>query len=226
MPPVKASRRRQGRGSATRPRPSLATPRAPHIGVCVVRRFVTGCRLDRELASPDTPSVIVEASVTSAMQFAGRLSMGAVVRCGTLLAFLVFSVACGNADGPTAPSSTPSTPTPPPTPPPPPAGQPPLSGPATTFLFFSGPLAIPVSPETTNSRYVLYDNGAFSFKYLSFAGEYTGSYRQEDGRIFFDFEANSSWDASSTLNDNLLEIRYSDRMQHSDFENAVYRRSQ
>ena len=30
--------------------------------------------------------------------------MTAVVRCGTLLAFLVFSVACGNADRPTWPS--------------------------------------------------------------------------------------------------------------------------
>jgi hypothetical protein len=152
--------------------------------------------------------------------------MGAVVRCGTLLAFLVFAVACGNGDGPTAPGSTPSTPTPLPTPPPPPAGQPPLTGPATTYLFFSGPLSAPVSPDTRDSSYVLYDNGAFSFQYVSLAVQYPGSYRQEDGRIYFDFEADSSWDASGTLNDDLLGVRYSDRMVHSDFENAVYRRSQ
>ena len=76
------------------------------------------------------------------------------------------------------------------------------------------------------SRYVLYENGAFALQYVSLAGQYTGSYRQEDGSIYFDFNADRLWDASGTLNDDLLEVRYSDQMQHSDFENAVYIRSQ
>ena len=32
--------------------------------------------------------------------------------------------------------------------------------------------------------------------------------------------------ATGTLKGDLLEVRYGDSMQHSDFENAVYRRSQ
>ena len=110
-------------------------------------------------------------------------------------------------------------------PPPPPAEKPPLTGPATTYLF-SGPLSHPVSGYTTASKYVLYDNGAFSLEYEEFATPYLGTYRQENGLIDFDFIAGGSSDASGALNGDLLEVRYSDRMLHSDFENAVYRRSQ
>ena len=60
--------------------------------------------------------------------------MIAARRCGTLLAFLVFSVACGSADRPTFPSSLstqqPSMPQPPPEPPPAPRPvEPPLNWP-------------------------------------------------------------------------------------------------
>jgi hypothetical protein len=149
--------------------------------------------------------------------------MTAVVRCGTLLAFLLFSVACGNADRPTAPSSLSTQP--PSMPQPPPAGQPPLTGPATTYLF-SGPLSYQVRDYTTGSKYVLYDNGAFSLQYASLAASYPGTYRQENGRISFDFNADGSWDGSGALNADLLEVRYTETMEHSDFENALYRRSQ
>ena len=39
-----------------------------------------------------------------------------------------------------------------------------------------------------------------------------GSYRLQDGRIIFDFSSGA--DASGTLNGEVLEIRYSDRMVH------------
>jgi hypothetical protein len=86
---------------------------------------------------------------------------------------------------------------------------------------------------TSTSSYVLYDNGAFSLRYESLdEGTYTGSYRQEDGRIIFDFLADGQGsqggqpEAIATLDGDLLNVRYSDMMQHSDFDNAVYRRTE
>jgi len=108
---------------------------------------------------------------------------------------------------------------------PPPPQQPPLPGPTTTYVF-SEPLGYPVSGYTRASKYVLYDSGAFALEYAGFERPYAGAYRLENGRISFDFNANGSSDASGDLTGDLLEVRYSDLMQHSDFENAVYRRSQ
>ncbi len=143
--------------------------------------------------------------------------MTAVMRCGTLLGFLVLSIACSNGERPTAPSPLP--PQPPPT-----AGWPPLRGPSDIYLF-SGMLDSTYGHYATVSRYVLYDNGTFALQYAH-GFEYIGTYRQENGRIHFDFDANGSSDASGALNDDSLEVRYSDIMLHSDFENAIYRRSQ
>lgn len=155
--------------------------------------------------------------------------MTAVVRCGTLVGLLVLCVACDDAQRTTAPSSLlpprTSTPSPPPMPP-----APPLSGPSTTY-HFSAPLDYQVSGFTLTSSYVLYDNGAFSLRYESLGeGTYTGSYRQEEARIIFDFGADGKGsqggqpEAIATLDRDLLNVRYSEMMQHSDFENAVYRR--
>ena len=153
--------------------------------------------------------------------------MAALVRCGTLIGLLV---CCGACDArPTAPSSLfrPAATTRPTEPPPPAAPRPPappLSGPSITYEF-SAPLDYPVREFTRASTFVLYENGAFSF-----LGSYTGSYQQEDGRIIFDFGADGSQsqtgepDANGTLEGDLLTVRYSLLMQHSDFENAVYRR--
>jgi hypothetical protein len=87
--------------------------------------------------------------------------------------------------------------------------------------------------HTPTSLYVLYDNGAFSLRYESLGeGAYTGSYRHEDGRMIFDFGADGVGsqggqpEAVATLNGDLLNVRYSDMMQQSDFENAVYRRAE
>ena len=87
---------------------------------------------------------------------------------------------------------------------------------------------------TLTSSYVLYDNSAFALRYEGLAeGTFTGSYRQEDGRIIFDFGADGQGcrqggqpEAVGTPKSDLLEVRYCEIMQHSDFEDAVHRRSQ
>ena len=160
--------------------------------------------------------------------------MTAVVRCGALVGLLAFCVAC-DAPRPTAPSSLfapPLTSSVPPTAPAPPPPGPPLSGPSTTY-HFSASLDYPVRGFTSTSSYVLYDNGAFSLRYESLGdGTYAGSYRQDDGRIIFDFGADrigsqgDQPEAIATINGDLLLVQYSDMMQHSDFENAVYRRAE
>ena len=79
---------------------------------------------------------------------------------------------------------------------------------------------------------MLYSNGAFSLSYEGFE-PYTGSYRQEDGSILFDFAADGVGsslggpDALGTLNGDLLEVRYSFEMwTGSDSDNAVCRRAE
>jgi len=145
--------------------------------------------------------------------------MTAVVRCGTLLGVLVFSVACSNGNRPTAPSPLPTQP-------PPTAGVPPLTGPASTYLFSGNVPPYPVRPYTEASKYALYDNGAFSLQYASLGHEYVGTYRQDNGLISFRFVADDRWFATGTLKGDSLEVRYNTIMDLSDFENAVYRRSQ
>jgi hypothetical protein len=110
-----------------------------------------------------------------------------------------------------------------------------LSGPSTTY-HFSAPLDRPlvVDSYTPTSKYVLYNNGAFSLRYDDALGvAYTGSYRQEDGHILFDFGADGRGsvlggpDATGTLNGDLLEVRYSFEMRvGADFEDAVYQRTE
>jgi len=106
-----------------------------------------------------------------------------------------------------------------------------LSGPSTTYQFVA-PLDYPVRSFTPTSKYVLYNNGAFSLRYEALGeGAYIGSYRQEDGRFIFDFGGGGSQlggpDAIGTLNGDLLEVRYSfDMRVGADFENAVYQRTE
>jgi hypothetical protein len=142
----------------------------------------------------------------------------AVVRCGTLLGFVVLFVACTNTDRPTGASSVF----------PPPPVLPPVPATARLYLF-DGPLSYPISEHTKASRYVLYNGGTFSLQNPSLGErqrEYVGTYRQEDGRINFRFGADGRWDATGTLNGDLLEVRYNLIMGLTDFEDAVYRRAQ
>jgi hypothetical protein len=145
-----------------------------------------------------------------------------VVRLGTLLgvlAVLVSSSACDGGDRPTAPTS-PATGQPPPVQPSPDGG---LA--ATATYVASGPLSYPIQDYTASSRYVLRDSGGFSLEYPSLRLEYAGTYTRDGGRLMFRFTADSRWGAMGTLTGDLLEVRYNDIMAHSDFEDAVYRRS-
>lgn len=65
----------------------------------------------------------------------------------------------------------------------------------------------------------------FGLRYDAFAHVYLGTYRQDDDTISFRFSPGDLVNATGTLKGDLLEVRYSEMMQQSDFENAVYRRS-
>ena len=152
--------------------------------------------------------------------------MNRVLRCGSLIGALTLGLACGTEQQPTAPGpvTTQSTVTPPHTPP----QRLPQGEPVATYGF-SGPLDYPIRGFTSGSQYLLYENGVFGLRYDAFAHVYLGMYRQDDATITFRFDGAWTWDqgfAMGTLKEDLLEVRYSDIMQHSDFENAVYRRSQ
>jgi len=105
---------------------------------------------------------------------------------------------------------------------------PPLSGAATTYRF-SEPLenwgSSRVSGFTERSSFVLYETGGCYLLYEDFPNRLRGRYGQDAGRIAFYFsEQSNTPDAIGTLKGDLLEIRYSEIMLHSDYENAVYKR--
>jgi hypothetical protein len=151
--------------------------------------------------------------------------MTRVLRYGSLIGGLILGLACGT-EQPTAPSAVPAPPTT--TQPPQPPQPLPLGEPVATYVF-SGQLDYPIRGFTTGSQYLLYDNGVFGLRYDAFAHVYLGTYRQDNATITFRFDGRWTWDqgnATGTLKGDLLEVRYSEIMEHSDFENAVYRRSQ
>jgi hypothetical protein len=130
--------------------------------------------------------------------------MTRVLRYGSLIGGLMLAVACGT-EQPTAPSALPIPPT-------------------ITVPLQQLPVGEPVATYVTpGSQYLLYGNGVFGLRYDAFAHVYLGSYRQDYDTILFMFGGAST--ATGTLKEDLLEVRYSDIMVHSDFENAIYRRS-
>jgi hypothetical protein len=167
--------------------------------------------------------------------------MTRVLRCGWLISGLMIGLACGT-EQPTAPSAirVPPTIAQPPTPPP--EGLP-LGEPVASYVF-SGPLDYDIRGFTAGSQFILYDSGVFGLRYDAFPHVYQGTYRQDNATIMFRFDDAWTWDqgwsclrdsrptrglcpfATGTPKGDLLEVRYGDSMQHSDFENAVYRRSQ
>jgi hypothetical protein len=142
-----------------------------------------------------------------------RLVMTAIVHCGRLVSFLLFSIACTNADRPTAPST-----------PPPPAIQPrrggewpPLSGSATIYHAVSA---------AAGTRYVLYENGAFSLQFGLLGGSSMLAFIGRRPSVSASFSpATSGGPPIGTLKGDLLEVRHNDIMEHSDFVNGVYQRS-
>ena len=148
-----------------------------------------------------------------------------IVRWTALAVLVAFSTACGG-DGPTSPGGpTPAPPSSVPTPASPAPSFPPLSGPSRSFGF-DRESSYRVSDYTRESRFVLYDNGAFVLEYPG-RGEYHGAYHETVGGLTFEWEGRSAagpWGATGTLAGDLLTIRYNQIMELSDFENAVYAR--
>ena len=78
---------------------------------------------------------------------------------GTLMGVVLLSIACGRSM-PTAPTANSQSPAVPSTPAPSPSNFPPLSGGSRTFAF-NHELTYHLMDYTKQSRFVLYDNGAF-----------------------------------------------------------------
>jgi hypothetical protein len=100
-----------------------------------------------------------------------------------------------------------------------------LSGPSRTFIF-DRERSYPVRDYTRNSRFVLYDNGAFVLQYPSL-GEvgYRGGYKDANDVIVFEWEGWSvagPWGATGTLKGDALTLQYNEIMQLTDFEDALY----
>ena len=121
----------------------------------------------------------------------------------------------GKGSGPTPPIAQPV---------PIPVNFPPLTGPSRVYGF-KGPLEYQVRGYTTESRFVLYDNGGFDLQYAGLGIRYGGRYTETNGRIEFEWHGSSSagpWGAVGTLNADTLVVRYNSTMMMSDFEDAVY----
>lgn len=155
----------------------------------------------------------------------------AALRLGALVTLLVASASCGGS-GPTSPSvRNELTASPSPTPPPA-RNFPPLSG-ASQIFTFDHELSHRVSDYTKQSRFVLYDNGAFVLEYANLPicncrGTYRGGYTQANGIITLEWEGWSiagPWGATGTLNGDTLTVRYDLIMALSDFEDAAYVRT-
>ncbi len=137
----------------------------------------------------------------------------------SFVAMLIVGVACETPVPPTAPIANPPVVTVPAYVPP---KFPEPTGPSRIFVF-DHELVYPVSGYTLNSRFVLYDTGAFALQYAGV--EYRGGYKESDGTIVFDWEGWSSagpWGATGVLRGNTLTVEYNLVMSLSDFEDGVY----
>ena len=136
--------------------------------------------------------------------------MSISIRPDAIVALLVFSVACGSS-GPTSPTGT-ELPSFPLIPPSRLMNFPPLAGPSRTFIFdgvTASELSYRVSDYTWQSRFVLYENGAFLLQSppsIYGDGRFPGVYREENGVIMFLFQSSTGrsidepWrDATGTL---------------------------
>jgi hypothetical protein len=128
---------------------------------------------------------------------------------------------CGDRAGITAPSQAPA-----PRPPLVERQLPPLAGAAVIYAFHEALENFGVRRVRTfteRSSFVLYESGAFALRIEGLAQQATGTYERGDEHIRFYFgEDSTTVDAIGTVTGHLMEVRYSEIMQHSDFENAVY----
>jgi hypothetical protein len=150
--------------------------------------------------------------------------MDTTVRRSAVVVLFLLAAACGSSV-PTSPTGTNQPPALSSATPPPATNFPPLSGPSRTFVF-DRELSYRVSEYTRNSRFVLYDNGAFVLQYPSLGERgYRGAYKDTNGVIAFEWEGWSiagPWGATGALKADSLTVQYNQIMQLTDFEDAVY----
>jgi hypothetical protein len=102
-----------------------------------------------------------------------------------------------------------------------------LSGPSRTFAY-DHVLTDYVDDYTKNSRFVLYDNGAFVLQSTAVTpsgGGYpplSGAYTVANGIITLTWNVQDTWIATGPLSGNSLTVRYNDRMIGASFYDAVY----
>ena len=151
--------------------------------------------------------------------------MNTIIRGSAVAVLVVLSAAC-ESSAPTTSTGPSQPPTGTSSPPPPPTTFPPLTGQARTFDF-DRQLSYAVSNYTRNSRFVLYDNGAFVLYYQSLGLAYRGGYTEANGVVTFAWEGWSSagsWGATGRIRADTLTVQYNVIMQLTDFEDAVYAR--
>jgi hypothetical protein len=98
-----------------------------------------------------------------------------------------------------------------------------FSGPSRTFTF-DRESSYHVHDYTKSSQFVLYDDGAFVLQYVG-VGEYRGRYEGTNGALTFEWEGSNTagpWGATGVLIGDSLTVHYSEIMQLTDFEDAVY----
>jgi hypothetical protein len=142
---------------------------------------------------------------------------------GLLALLVVVSSSCHDPTSPTPVTPTqPTTSAPAPGPPPPPPA--PRGGPfpgAGTYEFVSSPGGRAVYAYTSDSRYVLNDDGTFALQSPSF--EFKGRYKYENEHVIFDFDWNSQTEGAVAVFDgNRMAVTYNWYMGMADFEDAVY----
>lgn len=101
-----------------------------------------------------------------------------------------------------------------------------LAGPGRVYAY-SAPLDNHVSPYTTLSRFVLYDDRSFGLQMHTQwrTVEYRGTYTEVGSDVAFAWEGWSvlgAWGATATLLQDTLTVQYNWVMLLNDFENAVY----
>ena len=145
------------------------------------------------------------------------------VRRGMVIALLMLATGCGST-GPVSPTET-AQPAALPPQTPPPRSFPPLSGLSRTFLF-RGELSYRVHDTTKQSRFVLYDNGAFVLVPKPWRGRVSRKVHIEaNGVISFEWEGWSTagpWGAIGTLKGDSMTVQCNLIMQMTDFEDAEY----
>ena len=147
------------------------------------------------------------------------IDMHITLRLVGLVIVVTVATGCGFS-GPTAPTASAETPV---------AATaasplPPIEGRARTFSFDAGRSGR-VSDVTRDSRFILYDNGAFVLEYAKIWKSYRGAYTEANGVVTFEWEGWSAagrWAATGTLDGDALMVRYNIVMNMSDFDDAGY----